>query len=211
MKVTVNLNLDPVAFYQQKMLLVELTDKFFDTYHNGDLDNMLQGIIAIFDEIGDQAEFQGEFEYPQETDDGEHFEDEQYNNVFSKLFNHKPLDEPLFTTSSQIVDATFTSNWDDGSYFDAPAKSIFSHTVYSISAVQAVQARMHSSKMKQSPLMAKYIPASTPITSLTGMTKKKLLSLPMMPIGTAITIHFTDISAKRRYCNVLYINARPLC
>jgi len=29
MKVTVNLNLDPVAFYQQKMLLVELTDKFF--------------------------------------------------------------------------------------------------------------------------------------------------------------------------------------
>lgn len=95
MKVTVNLNLDPVAFYQQKMLLVELTDKFFDTYHNGDLDNMLQGIIAIFDEIGDQAEFQGEFEYPQETDDGEHFKDEQYNNVFSKLFNHKPLEEAL--------------------------------------------------------------------------------------------------------------------
>jgi len=56
---------------------------------------MLQGIIAIFDEIGDQAEFQGEFEYPQETDDGEHFEDEQYNNVFGKLFNHKPLEEAL--------------------------------------------------------------------------------------------------------------------
>lgn len=36
MNTTVNLNLDPVAFYQQKMLLVELTDKFFDTYHNGD-------------------------------------------------------------------------------------------------------------------------------------------------------------------------------
>lgn len=133
MKVTVNLNLDPVAFYQQKMLLVELTDKFFDTYHNGDLDNMLQGIIAIFDEIGDQAEFQGEFEYPQETDDGEHFKDEQYNNVFSKLFNHKPLDEPLFTTSSQIVDATFTSNWDDGSYFDAPCKvDLFTHRVFNI-------------------------------------------------------------------------------
>lgn len=98
MNATVNLNLDPVAFYQQyqqKMLLVELTDKFFDTYHNGDLDNMLQGIIAIFDEIGDQAEFQGEFEYPQETDDGEHFKDEQYNNVFGKLFNHKPLEEVL--------------------------------------------------------------------------------------------------------------------
>lgn len=133
MNTTVNLNLDPVAFYQQKMLLVELTDKFFDTYHNGDLDNMLQGIIAIFDEIGDQAEFQGEFEYPQETDDGEHFKDEQYNNVFSKLFNHKPLDEPMSTTSSQIVDATFTSNWDDGSYFDSPCKvDLFTHRVFNI-------------------------------------------------------------------------------
>ena len=37
MNTTVNLNLDPVAFYQQKMLLVELTDKFFDTYHNGEI------------------------------------------------------------------------------------------------------------------------------------------------------------------------------
>lgn len=198
MNTTVNLNLDPVAFYQQKMLLVELTDKFFDTYHNGDLDNMLQGIIAIFDEIGDQAEFQGEFEYPQETDDGEHFKDEQYNNVFSKLFNHKPLDEPLFTTSSQIVDATFTSNWDDGSYFDAPAKSIFSHTVYSISAVQAAPARMPSSKMKQSPLMAGPIHASMPMTSLIGTTKKKLPSSPMMPIGTAIRTRSMDALVKRR-------------
>ena len=59
MNVNVDLHLDPVVFYQQKMLLVELTDKLFDTYHNGDLDNMLQGIIAIFDEIGDQGGIPG--------------------------------------------------------------------------------------------------------------------------------------------------------
>lgn len=97
MKVTVNLNLDPVAFYQQKVLLFDLRDKFYDTYGEScqDLLEMIDGAIAIFDEIGDQAEDQGEFEYPQETDDGEHFEDEQYNNVFGKLFNHKPLEEAL--------------------------------------------------------------------------------------------------------------------
>ena len=124
MKVTVNLNLDPVAFYQQKMLLFDLRDKFYDTYGEScqDLLEMIDGAIAIFDEIGDQAEDQGEFTYPYGRDDGSGFEDERYNDVFKKLLAGKPLDEPISTTSSQIVDATFTSNWDDGSYFDAPCK-----------------------------------------------------------------------------------------
>lgn len=135
MKVTVNLNLDPVAFYQQKMLLVELRDKFYDTYGEScqDLLEMIDGAIAIFDEIGDQAEDQGEFTYPYGRDDGSGFEDERYNDILKKLIAGKPLDEPISTTSSQIVDATFTSNWDDGSYFDAPCKvDLFTHRVFNI-------------------------------------------------------------------------------
>ena len=94
---------------------------------------MIDGAIAIFDEIGDQAEDQGEFTYPYGRDDGSGFEDERYNDVFKKLLAGKPLDEPISTTSSQIVDATFTSNWDDGSYFDAPCKvDLFTQRVFNI-------------------------------------------------------------------------------
>lgn len=135
MNTNVNLNLDPVAFYQQKVLLFDLRDKFYDTYGEScqDLLEMIDGAIAIFDEIGDQAEDQGEFTYPYGRDDGSGFEDERYNDVLKKLIAGKPLNEPMSTTSSQIVDATFTSNWDDGSYFDAPCKvDLFTHRVFNI-------------------------------------------------------------------------------
>ena len=136
MNTNVNLNLDPVAFYQQKMLLFDLRDKFYDTYGKScqDLLEMIDGAIAIFDAIGDQAEAQGEFTYPWQTED--RFEDERYNDVLKKLLAGKPLDEPMSTTSSQIVDATFTSNWDDGSYFDAPCKvDLFTHRVFHIDRI----------------------------------------------------------------------------
>ena len=136
MNTTVNLNLDPVAFYQQKMLLFDLRDKFYDTYGEScqDLLEMIDGAIAIFDAIGDQAEAQGEFTYPWQTED--RFEDERYNDVLKKLLAGKPLDKPMSTTSSQIVDATFTSNLDDGSYFDAPCKvDLFTHRVFHIDRI----------------------------------------------------------------------------
>lgn len=134
MNVNVDLHLDPVAFYQQKMLLVELCNEIGNKYGaSSDLIDMLYGIVGIFDEIGDQAEAQDKFTYPQETDDGERFEDERYNDVLKKLIAGKPLEKPMSTTSSQIVDATFTSNWDDGSYFDAPCKvDLFTHRVFNI-------------------------------------------------------------------------------
>lgn len=135
MNVNVDLHLDPVAFYQQKVLLFELRDKFYDEYGESckDLLEMIDGAICIFDEIGDQAEDQGEFTYPYGRDDGNGFEDERYNDVLKKLIAGKPLDEPLSTTSRQIVDATFTSNWDDGSYFDAPCKvDLLTHRVFNI-------------------------------------------------------------------------------
>lgn len=97
MDVSVNLNLDPVAFYQQKVLLFELRDKFYDEYGESckDLLHMIDGAIAVFDKIGDQAEDQGEFTYPETTDDDEKFEDERYNNVMKKLIAGKPLEEKL--------------------------------------------------------------------------------------------------------------------
>ena len=97
MNATVNLNLDPVAFYQQKVLLFDLRDKFYDTYGEScqNLLEMLDGVIAIFDEIGDQAEDQGEFAYPYGRDDGSGFEDERYNDVLKKLIAGKPLGEPI--------------------------------------------------------------------------------------------------------------------
>ena len=97
MKVTVNLNLDPVAFYQQKVLLFDLRDKFYDTYGEScqNLLEMIDGAIAIFDEIGDQAENHGEFTYPYGRDDGSGFEDECYNDILKKLIAGKPLEEAL--------------------------------------------------------------------------------------------------------------------
>lgn len=138
MNVTVNLDLDPVAFYQQKVILFELRNKFYDEHGEPSkpLLDMIDGIIAIFDEIGDQAEDQGEFTYPYGREDGNGFEDERYNDVLEKLIAGKPLNEPLSTTSSQIVAATFTSNWDDGSYFEAPCKvNLLTHRVFDIGCV----------------------------------------------------------------------------
>ena len=135
MNVNVDLHLDHVAFYQQKVLLFDLRDKFYDTYGESgkNLLDMIDGIIAIFDEIGDQAEDQGKFTYPYGRDDGSGFEDERYNDILKKLIAGKPLDEPISTTSNQIVDAIFTSNWDDGSYFDATCKvDLFTHRVFNI-------------------------------------------------------------------------------
>lgn len=138
MNVNVDLHLDPVAFYQQKVLLFDLRDKFYDTYGEScqDLLEMIDGVLAIFDEIGDQAEDQGEFTSPYGRDDGNGFEDERYNNVLKKLIAGKPLDEPMSTTSRQIVDATFTLNWDDGSYFDTPCKvDLLTHRVFNIDRI----------------------------------------------------------------------------
>lgn len=135
MNVNVDLHLDPVAFYQQKMLICELYDALYKEYGQSSVPilDMLAGVLGLYDEIGDQAEAQGEFTYPQQTEDGERFEDERYNDLMLKMLAGKPLDEPLSTTSRQIVDATFTSNWDDGSYFDAPCKvDLLTHRVFNI-------------------------------------------------------------------------------
>lgn len=135
MKINVDLTLDPVAFYQQKVLLFELRDKFYDEYGESckDLLEMIDGAICIFDEIGDQAEAQDKFTYPQQTENGDHFEDERYNDILEKLIAGKPLDESLYTTSSQIVNVTFTSNWDDGSYFESHCKAdLLTHRVFDI-------------------------------------------------------------------------------
>lgn len=97
MNANVNLDLDPIAFYQQKVLLFDLRDKFCDTHGEScqDLLEMIDGVIAIFDEIGDQAEDQGEFTYPYGRDDCSGFEDERYNDVLKKLIAGKPLEEAL--------------------------------------------------------------------------------------------------------------------
>lgn len=98
MNVNVHLRLDDVTFYQQKMLLLELCREIENKYGaSSDLTDMLYGIVGIFDEIGDQAEAQDDFTYPWQwqTEDGDHFEDERYNDVLKKLIAGKPLEEAL--------------------------------------------------------------------------------------------------------------------
>ena len=88
MNVNVNLNLDPVLFYQQKQLLFDFLSEYTKSGAYA-VSDMLCGIINIFDEIGDQAEDQGEFTYPEMADDEIHFKDEMYNDVLYKLLKQE--------------------------------------------------------------------------------------------------------------------------
>ena len=84
-QIGVLLDFDPVWFYQQKMLLIDIQTKLNKEYHSHELFEMTESIIELYDEIGDQAEDLEAFTYPiyDETKNG--FSDDRYNNVLAKL------------------------------------------------------------------------------------------------------------------------------
>lgn len=88
MNVTVDFALNKKFFYQQKQLLIELRCALSKKYESDELTAMMEGILQIFDAIGDAAEAQKEFIYPKYDSKTGKFVDDTYNNVFEKLTGH---------------------------------------------------------------------------------------------------------------------------
>ena len=86
--VTADFTLDKKAFYQQKQFLVELQYALANKYESGELFQMMEGILQIFDTIGDAAEEQRKFFYPKCDFKTGKFIDDDYNDVFEKLTGH---------------------------------------------------------------------------------------------------------------------------
>lgn len=88
MNVTADFMLNKKLFYQQKQLLIELQHTLAKKYNSDDLYNIMEGIVQMFDTIGDAAEAQHEFIYPNHDFKTGKFVDNTYNNVFEKLTGH---------------------------------------------------------------------------------------------------------------------------
>lgn len=86
--ISADFTLDKKAFYQQKQLLVELQYALANKYKSDELFKMMEGILQIFDAIGDVAEEQRQFFYPKCDFKTGKFIDDAYNNVFEKLTGH---------------------------------------------------------------------------------------------------------------------------
>lgn len=116
-------------FYQQKMLLLELSDAA-DNHGYKKLADALEGIVnSVFDPIQNEAEENSCFTLPKADEDSGRFSDDKYNDVLAKIlaeekprgsfFEMNPEDDILhFLEDSGCYDAEIERMTADGTYDD---------------------------------------------------------------------------------------------
>lgn len=80
-------HIDWNTLYQQKMALEEVSDMLYakrkedDTY--GKASAWLESVIALMERLGDAAEEEGKFSYPERDENDEHLDD-RFNHVLNQ-------------------------------------------------------------------------------------------------------------------------------
>ena len=103
---------DPVYFYQQKMLLIEIQAALYQKYRSEPLQEMLESVIELYDSIGDAAEANGDFEYPQYNESKNGFADDSYNHVFKQLTG-EDLSLPPYRADTHHLAMSIVDIFDD--------------------------------------------------------------------------------------------------